>query len=233
MLELPDRRSVVVAADWPGDSTLDHQGQTLDRFAGPSLLAMKRKHTINIFYCISHNQYFIKVQGCWHISIQFSLPPWTRILCISLVQTQSVNFNPRNLSSRALSPCWSGLGGACSRWCRGRGICWFVRRPVGLELPAPGRWTPAVRGAARWGDRLWARLAATPPHPALLLPVSRTHAGRKPGGQSQKRDCFVKLHSKLLIGKVIKIVKIVQNSITFSFFYVAKFKVWIHIKWKQ
>lgn len=83
----------------------------------------------------------------------------------------------------AVSPCWSGLGGACSRLCRGRGICWFVRRPVGLEPPAPGQWRPAWRGDARHRDQHQVPLA--PPLPALLLPPGRTHAGRTPGGQKR------------------------------------------------
>lgn len=94
--------------------------------------------------------------------------------------------NTPPLCITATSPCWSELGGACSHWYRGRGICWFVRRPVGLELPAPGRWTPAWRGAARHRDRPQPQLSPTLPHPALLLPPRRTHAGRTPGGQNRR-----------------------------------------------
>lgn len=89
---------------------------------------------------------------------------------------------PHRLS--AVSPCWSGLCGACSRWCRGRGICWFVRRPVDLEPPAPGRWTPAWRAVARRQVRRRSQVPLTPPHPALPLPPHRTRAGRTPRGQT-------------------------------------------------
>ncbi len=86
----------------------------------------------------------------------------------------------------AVSPCWSELGAACSHWCRGRGICWFVRKLVDLEPPAPGRWTPAWRGAARHQDRPQPLLPPNPPHPARLLHLGRTHAGRTPGGQNTR-----------------------------------------------
>lgn len=78
------------------------------------------------------------------------------------------------------SPCWSGLGEACSRWCRGRGTCWVVKRPGGPEPPALARWRPAgTEAAPRWGRP---QRSATRPRPGLLLPLGRTHAGRTPGG---------------------------------------------------
>lgn len=61
-----------------------------------------------------------------------------------------------------------------------------MRRPVGLELPAPGRWTPAWRAAAHHRDRPRPQVLLTPPHPAPLLPPGRTHAGTTPGGQNRR-----------------------------------------------
>lgn len=80
------------------------------------------------------------------------------------------------------SPCWSEHAVACSHWCRGRGICWFVRRPDGLEFPVPGQWTPAWREAAQHQDRQHQQLTQTPLHPARPLAPGRIHAGRIPGG---------------------------------------------------
>lgn len=82
----------------------------------------------------------------------------------------------------ATSPYWSELAAACSRWCRGRGICWFVRRLDGLEFPVPAQWTPAWREAAQHQDRQHQQLTQTPLHPARPLAPSRIHAGRIPGG---------------------------------------------------
>lgn len=106
--------------------------------------------------------------------------PPTQVISV-VCKSKTLSHSSSQLS--AVSPCWSGLGGACSHWCGGRGICWFVRRPVGLEPPAPGRWTPAWRGAARRRDQPQLQLPLTPPHPAP--PLGRTHAGRKPGGQNR------------------------------------------------
>lgn len=166
--ELPGQCSVEEAAGWLEDSTRVHRGRTLDKPAGPSLSATKRK---------THNQYHI------HEII-------TNVFLISSpdtkdgisVRKKSPSFCPPHPALSAGSPCWSGLGEACSRSCRGRGICWFVRRPVGLGSPAPGRWTPAWREAARRQDQPQpARL-----HPAPLLPPHRTRAGRTPEWRNDK-----------------------------------------------
>lgn len=130
-----------MAGGWSADSTLDPPGQTLDKPAGPSLSATKRKHKINIMQMI-----------VLHLHLHLS----------------------------ATSPCWSELAAACSRWCRGRGICWFVKRLDGLESPAPGQWTPAWRGAAQHRDRQQQQVTQTPPHLAQPPAPGRTRAGRIP-----------------------------------------------------
>lgn len=92
---------------------------------------------------------------------------------------------PPPFSLSAASPCWSEHGAACSRWCRGRGICWFARRPIDLEPPALARWTPAWRAAAHHQGRLPAPLGPSPRHPAQLLPQDRTRVGRTPGEEER------------------------------------------------
>lgn len=103
---------------------------------------------------------------------------------------QCLRWTAATISAVWNSPYWSALSVACSRSCRGRGICWFAKRPACLELPAPGRWKPAWRGAAlHWEGPPWLR-PLRHPRPAPLLLLGTTRVGRTPRGHN-KRSVFM------------------------------------------